>query len=117
MALSVSSPTFSAFSFYSGSTPVIIGLVLAVLFGICVLGGGKRLTKVTEVLVPVMGILYVLVSLFVVITHIGALPHVFGMIFGSACGASAHDSDLPSHAVTGRFCGSALCAASYRGCQ
>ena len=76
--------TFSAFSFYSGSTPVIIGLVLAVLFGICVLGGGKRLTKVTEVLVPVMGILYVVVSLIVVIMHIGSLPHVFGMIFKSA---------------------------------
>ena len=76
--------TFSAFSFYSGSTPVMIGLVLAVLFGICVLGGGKRLTKVTEVLVPVMGILYVVVSLIVVIMHIGSLPHVFGMIFKSA---------------------------------
>ena len=58
--------------------------MLAVLFGICVLGGGKRLTKVTEVLVPVMGILYVVVSLIVVIMHIGSLPHVFGMIFKSA---------------------------------
>ena len=76
--------TFSAFSFYNGTSRVVIGVILAVLFGICVLGGGKRLTKVTEILVPVMGILYVIVSLFVVITHISALPRVFGMIFGSA---------------------------------
>ena len=33
---------------------------------------------------PVMGILYVVVSLIVVIMHIGSLPHVFGMIFKSA---------------------------------
>ena len=76
--------TFSTFSFYSSATPVVIGIVLAVLFGVCVLGGGKRLTKVTEVLVPVMGILYVMISLIVVIRNIGSLPRVFGMIFGSA---------------------------------
>ena len=76
--------TFSGFSFYSSSTPFVIGAVLAVLFAVCVLGGGKRLTKVTEVLVPVMGVMYVLVSLYVVIRHIGSLPHVFGMIFRSA---------------------------------
>ena len=76
--------TFSVFPFYQGAGRIIIGAVLAVLFGICVMGGGKYLTKVTEVLVPIMGILYVLVSLYVIITHISALPHVFGMIFGSA---------------------------------
>ena len=76
--------TFSGFSFYNAGTPYVIGAVLAVLFGICVLGGGRRLTKVTEVLVPLMGILYVVVSLIVVIMNISSLPRVFGMIFGSA---------------------------------
>ena len=76
--------TFSAFSFYTDVTPYIIGIVLALLFAVCILGGGKRLTKVTEVLVPVMGILYVVISLVVVIRNIGSLPRVFGMIFGSA---------------------------------
>ena len=76
--------TFSGFSFYGRSTSFVIGLILAVLFGICVLGGGRRLTRVTEVLVPLMGILYVVVSLIVVIMNITSLPHVFGMIFGSA---------------------------------
>ncbi|MBQ3277277.1 MAG: alanine:cation symporter family protein [Oscillospiraceae bacterium] len=76
--------SFSVFSFYGRNTSFVVGIVLAVLFAICVLGGGRRLTKVTEVLVPVMGILYVLVSLIVVVTHITSLPKVFGMIFGSA---------------------------------
>ena len=75
---------FSTFPFYSKSTPVMVGAVLAALFGFCVLGGGKRLTKVTEVLVPLMGVLYVLVSLFVVIKNISSLPAVFSNIFRSA---------------------------------
>ncbi len=76
--------TFAAFSFYNEKTPVIIGAVLAVLFGVCVLGGGKRMIKVTGVLVPIMGVLYCVVSLLVVVINIGALPKVFGMIFSSA---------------------------------
>ena len=76
--------TFAGFGFYNKKTVMIIGGVLAVLFGVCVLGGGKRLTKVTEVLVPVMGILYVLVSLFVVFTHIADFGAVFKSIFQSA---------------------------------
>lgn len=76
--------TFTAFDFYSKNTSVVVGAVLAVLFAICVLGGGKRLTKVTEVLVPLMGILFTLVSLIVVIMHIGDIGKVFGMIFRNA---------------------------------
>jgi len=85
--------TFEGFSFYkqtfqvAGFTvnmPMIVGGVLAVLFGICVLGGGKRLTKVTEILVPVMGVLYVIVSLIVIFTHISSFGAVFKNIFQSA---------------------------------
>ena len=76
--------TFSVFKFYNLSTRYIIGAVLAFLFAICVLGGGKRLTKVTEVLVPLMGVMYVIVSLVVVIMNINLLPDVFVKIFSSA---------------------------------
>ena len=75
---------FSTFSFYGKSTSVAVGLVLAVLFAFCVLGGGKRLTKITEVLVPIMGVLFVIASLFVVILNISSLPKVLALIFGSA---------------------------------
>ena len=63
---------------------VIIGLILAVLFGIIIFGGLKRLTKVTEVLVPIMGILYIAVALIVMILNIGKLGSMFGMIFRDA---------------------------------
>ncbi|MEG2144464.1 MAG: alanine:cation symporter family protein, partial [Oscillospiraceae bacterium] len=59
--------TFSVYGFYNPAvTPWIIGAVLAVLVGWCIMGGGKRIIQATSSLVPVMGILYVAVSLIVV---------------------------------------------------
>ncbi|MDO5128202.1 MAG: alanine/glycine:cation symporter family protein [Eubacteriales bacterium] len=77
--------TFEVFSFYhANTTPILIGIVLAILFGIIVIGGARRLIKVTEVVVPVMGILYVLVSLIVMAVNYRNLPGMFRMIFEGA---------------------------------
>lgn len=76
--------TFKTFEFYNESTPMIIGAILAVLFAACVLGGAKKLSNITGVLVPVMGLLYIIVSLVVVIMNIGTLPLVLKNIFVSA---------------------------------
>ena len=76
---------FSGFGFYAKSrTPYIIGAILAVLFAACVLGGGKRLTDITGVLVPVMGVLYILVSLIVIFMNIKIFPSVIANIFRDA---------------------------------
>ena len=92
--------TFSSFGFYDAKvTPIIIGAILAVLFAASVLGGARRLTKVTEVLVPVMGVLYVLVSLVVIVLNISSIGKVFGMIFSSA---------FDFKAIVGGFTGSAI---------
>ncbi len=76
---------FSGFSFYNAkATPIIIGAILAVLFALCVLGGAKRLTKITGYLVPIMGVLYILVSLIVIVMKITSIPAMFAMIFRDA---------------------------------
>lgn len=76
---------FAAFNFYDAKvTPIIIGVILAILFGIIVLGGAKRLTKVTGVLVPIMGVIYIAVSLIIIVLHIGQVPAMFAAIFRSA---------------------------------
>lgn len=76
---------FAGFSFYSTNiTPKVIGAILAVLFAVCVMGGAKRLTKVTGVLVPVMGVIYILVSLIVIVMKITSIPAMFAMIFKDA---------------------------------
>lgn len=77
--------TFSSYRFYdSVRTPWIIGLILAVIVGYCLLGGGKRILKVTSVMVPVMGILYILIALVMIALNLKSLPEVFQRIFDEA---------------------------------
>lgn len=75
---------FASFPFYNEKTPLIIGVILAVLFALIILGGGKRLTNVTGILVPVMGVLYILVSFVVLIINGRFLGTMFAQIFASA---------------------------------
>ncbi len=99
--------TFSAYSFYDPATsPIIIGVILAAIFGYCLLGGDNRIVHIASTLVPIMGVLYVVVSLFVVITHIGLLPGVFARIFAEAF-------DFP--AIFGGFAGSCMMYGIKRG--
>lgn len=98
---------FAGFSFYNKtSTPWIIGAILAVLFAVCVMGGAKRLTKVTGVLVPIMGIIYILVSLIVIFMHIPAIPAMIKGIFVNA---------FDFKAIFGGFSGSCLMYGIKRG--
>ena len=77
--------TFSGYEFYNEAvTPWVIGLVIAILVGYCLIGGGRRIVKVTGVLVPVMGVAYVVISLLIVVLNIKTLPSVFAQIFEGA---------------------------------
>ncbi|MBR1765306.1 MAG: alanine:cation symporter family protein [Ruminococcus sp.] len=77
--------SFEVYSFYDKkSTPVIVGVILAVLVGFCVMGGGKRIIKLTEKLVPFMGVAYVIISLIVIGFNIKNVPHMFALIFRDA---------------------------------
>ena len=77
--------TFSSYGFYNPEiSPWIIGLILAVIVGYCLMGGGSRVIKVTSFLVPIMGVAYILVALLIVVLNIKALPGVFSTIFSEA---------------------------------
>ena len=77
--------TFSTYSFYNATyTPWIIGFVLALLTGYCLIGGGKRIIAVTSFLVPIMGALYILVAVVISVINFKALPGVFTQIFQGA---------------------------------
>lgn len=77
--------TFAAYSFYDASTtPWVLGALQAVLVAYCILGGGRRIMKVTAVMVPVMGVIYILAAVVTIFMNIGYLPHVLGMIFSDA---------------------------------
>jgi AGCS family alanine or glycine:cation symporter len=76
--------SFAGYGFYGSGTPVLIGLGLALLCLICLLGGGRGIVSITRTLVPVMGVLYVLTSLIVLLRNISLLPTVLLGIFRSA---------------------------------
>ena len=77
--------TFKTYSFYNETyTPWIIGLIIAVAVAYCLMGGGSRIAKTTEFLVPVMGVAYIIVSLIIVIINAKLLPDVFRRIFTDA---------------------------------
>lgn len=98
--------TFSTFNFYSRTTAVVIGIILTVLYGAIVIGGAKRLVKVTGVMVPVMGSLYVLVAIIVLILNAKQIPAMFSMIFQSA---------FDFKAIFGGFAGSCMMNGIKRG--
>ncbi len=82
--------SFSTYGFYNPAvTPWIIGAILAVIVGYCLMGGGNRIIKTTGLLVPVMGILYVLVALLIIVTHASLLPQVLSRIFSEAFNTTA----------------------------
>lgn len=99
--------SFKAYSFYNASTtPIIVGGVLALIFLICIFGGSKQISKVTEVLVPVMGIFYIAVSLIIIVTHLNLVPKMFADIFAGA---------FDFKAIFGGFTGSAIMQGIKRG--
>ena len=59
----------------------LVGVILVAICGIIFLGGVSRLASVTEKLVPVMAVLFLIGGIFVLIARIQYLPATFGMIF------------------------------------
>ena len=99
--------SFRVYDFYvPGKTSWMIGAVLAVLAGYCILGGGKRIIKYTSLLVPVMGVIFVIMALIMIVINAKNIPAMFGMIFEDAFNFKA---------IFGGVAGSALVQGIKRG--
>lgn len=68
---------------FNGNT-LITGIVVAILVGIIVFGGLKRIAKVTEIVVPGMAIVYVGAGLVIVLMNFSEIPNVLSLIFSYA---------------------------------
>jgi AGCS family alanine or glycine:cation symporter len=68
-----------------GLAPVI-GAAVALLLGLVVFGGVRRIASVTQWLVPVMAILYLVLGSVVVLMNVSDIPRVFADIVGGAFG-------------------------------
>ena len=69
---------------HTSTINLALGVVLAIIVGVVLLGGIKRIGSVTEKLVPAMAAIYIIACLVVVFANITNIPHVFAMIFRGA---------------------------------
>ncbi|MEG0035937.1 MAG: amino acid carrier protein, partial [Oscillospiraceae bacterium] len=68
---------------------IIVGVVIALFTALVIIGGVKRIGSVTEKLVPLMSLIYIVGALMVVITNIGSIGEVMKSIFVGAFNPSA----------------------------
>ena len=73
----------STFGFSEGAN-WIIGIIIAILVGIVIIGGIKRIGAATSKIVPAMCGLYVAISIFIILKNIARVPETIGLIFAMA---------------------------------
>ena len=71
------------------TSSIAIGVIIAIIVALVLLGGIKRIGSVTEKLVPFMAVIYIVAAIAVIFGNIGQLGTVFGMIFKGAFNADA----------------------------
>ncbi len=80
---------------------LLFGTAVAIIVGVVILGGIKRIANVATVLVPFMVAFYFLLVLYIIITHIDAVPGVFKSIFTEAFNLKAGFGALVGIAIIG----------------
>ena len=89
-----------------GIDPAITAAFLCIFTALVICGGMHRIAKVTEILVPIMAGLYLLVALLIILLHLSEVPAMFALIF--------HDAFSPQAAVGGGL-GTAMITGIKRG--
>lgn len=69
--------------------PVIFGIFIAIFVGFVIIGGVTRIAKITEFLVPIMAIIYITASLWILGYHYEKIDDAFAIIFHEAFSTSA----------------------------
>ncbi len=77
----------------------VTGIVVLVVGGLVIVGGLKRIASVTEKIVPFMVALYMLGSIFILITNISMFGAVFGAIFKGAFALQAAGGGIVGYGV------------------
>jgi alanine or glycine:cation symporter, AGCS family len=68
----------------SGAARTLIGIVMAILVAVVIIGGIKRIANVTAKLVPLMAIIYIIASIIIIFAHFTEVPTAISMIISGA---------------------------------
>lgn len=74
---------------FSQSFNVVYGIVMAILVGIVIIGGIKRIGAAAEKIVPTMCLMYIAACLWIIVTHLDQVPPLVGAIFTEAFSGDA----------------------------
>ena len=74
----------------TGTWNWVIGITLAIGVGVVIIGGIKRIGAATSKIVPFMCGIYVLASIFIILTHISQIPETIRLIFTMAFTKNAY---------------------------
>jgi alanine or glycine:cation symporter, AGCS family len=84
---SVQSNTISlAFKNQFTIDPVTVAIILTILTALVIFGGLKSIANVSQIIVPVMAIIYILISLVILVMNLDAIPGIIKLIFANAFG-------------------------------
>ena len=73
----------------TGTSNLIMGILICIVVGLILIGGIKRIGKVSERLVPVMALLYIILGIGLIVIKIDQVPAVFASIFRGAFNPTA----------------------------
>ncbi|MCD2260637.1 alanine/glycine:cation symporter family protein [Psychroserpens luteolus] len=77
------------FNWESSAAGAIVGVVLAILVGIIIIGGIKRIAQVTEKVVPFMAVMYVAACLYIIFSNFSLIDDAIGLIVNEAFNPTA----------------------------
>ncbi len=75
-----------AFESAFGVPAIWVGIITTVLTLAVICGGVQRISKVNQIVVPIMAVLYILLALYVIVMNITSFPEVMRMIIANAFG-------------------------------
>lgn len=76
----------TAFESTFGFSNLWVGVVTTLLTLIVICGGIQRISKVSEIVVPIMAVVYILLAIYIILTHIPEFPAVLNLIIQNAFG-------------------------------
>ena len=86
---------------YTRIKPLIIGIILAVITAISIFKGVKSIANITSFLVPVMGIVYIALSIYILIANIEKIPHILYEIINGAFNVNTFKFGIISSFIIG----------------
>ena len=77
------------FNWQSTAAGAIVGVVLAILVGVIIIGGIKRIAQVTEKVVPFMAVMYIVACLYIIFSNFSLIDDAVGLIVKEAFNPTA----------------------------